>query len=276
MLMWLLPIGLWMFGGRIFQRIQPYLPNVSPTQATFLGHCMALQGAVVYAVPLEFVGLGVAKRLGYLACMWATVGTSVWTLKSNFGAPRIPEGSMSFSALRSMGIDKFMDPVKPWMQQVLTSMDFHFLTFGVIFLNAYPTIIAVGILGRRSLWFVASQCAKPESPYANSFLWLRFKPLWERMKARDKEVVVYAALAEILLAFWLTANLFLPSRQIATCMMYWYFLTLRCQVPRSREYHLQAWQRLDASAAPLFKAVPILRKPVDMAKVYFTPQYVQR
>lgn len=270
--MWQLAIfaGLWMFRGKIYQYAEPYLPSISPQQASFMGHVVALQGAVMYVLPLEFVGLGAIKRMGYLTCIWCTVGTAIWTLKSNLGAPPVPQ-DMSFSALRS-GLDKFMEPMKPWMQQAMMSVDFHFLFFGLIFLNAYPSLMPVGILGRRSLWTVATQCDKPGSPHAERWLWQKFKPTWEKLKGRQEEVLVYSALAEVMLAFWLTANLFLPSRQMFTCFLYWYYLVMRYQVPRSHKHHIQAWQRLDTSAAPLFKAVPILRKPVDMAKGYFNMQ----
>jgi len=270
--MWMLAVaaGLWMFRGKIAQFVGPYLPSIDAQEANFMGHLMALQGAVLYALPLEFVGLGAVKRMGYLTCIWSTVGVALWTLRSNLGAPPTPQ-NLSFSALRA-GLDKVIEPMKPWLQQAMMSVDFHFLFFGLIFLNAYPSLMPVGILGRRSLWSVATQCDKPDSPHSGRFLWQKFKPTWEKLKARNEEVLVYSALAEVMLAFWLVANIFLPYRQIMTTILYWYYLIMRYQVPRSHKHHIQAWQRLDASAAPLFKALPILRKPVNMAKGYFNPQ----
>jgi hypothetical protein len=259
-----------MFRGRIYKYVEPYLPSIEPQQANFIGHSLALQGAVIYALPLEFIGLGVFKRIGYITCIWSTIGTALYTLKSNVGAPPMPE-NLSFSALRS-GLDKVMEPMKPWMQKALESVDFHFLFFALIFLNANPSIFPIAILGRRSLWSVATQCDKPESPFNQRWMWLKFKPTWDKLKARGEEVVVYSALAEVMLAFWLTANLLLPSRQLFATFLYWYYLVMRYQVPRSHKHHAQAWQRLDASAAPLFKAVPVLRKPVEIAKGYFNPQ----
>lgn len=268
MWMFLVPLALWFLGPKIFQKIAPYLPTIEPQQAVFMGHLVVLQGAAVYVLPIEFFGLGAVKRMGYLACMWGSVGTCLWVLKSNIPAPPIPQG-LSFSMLRS-GLSQHLAPMRPWMMQVQQSIAFHFLFFGLIFLTAYPSLIPVGILARRSLWDVASQCNKADS---ERFVWRKFKPWWDKLQAKNEAVLVYSALAEVMLAFWLTANLILPSRQIITTIMYWQFLVIRYQVDRSKKYHAQAWQSLDTSTAPLFKAVPILRKPVDMAKGFFQPQY---
>merc|ERR1719382_398419 len=148
--------------------------------------------------------------------------------------------------------------VTPWLQKAMMGVDFHFLFFALIFLTAYPSLLALAILGRRSLWFVGTYC-KNNTP--GNTLWLRVAPSWEKLKAREEEVLSYSTLAEILLGFWLVVALVLPTRQILTCILYWNYLKTRYQVPRSHQQHAQAWGKLYQQAAPLLKVAPFLEKP---------------
>lgn len=79
----------------------------------------------------------------------------------------------------------------------------------------------------------------------------------------------YSTLAEVLLGIWLTISLLLPTRQVLACMLYWNFLWTRYQVPRSQPAHAKAWRQLGDMVAPVTNKVPILNKPIDMAKAWF-------
>merc|ERR1719428_1047840 len=98
---------------------------------------------------------------------------------------------------------------QPWLQEVMMGVDFHFLFFALIFLAASPSVIVLGILGRRSLWSVATYCSKntPENK-----LWLRFQPTWTQLKAKEKQVLFSSCLAEIGLGLFLVAQIFTASR----------------------------------------------------------------
>jgi len=265
--MWHLALfaALFFFRKQIAQRIAPLLPALPPQKAVFYGHLVTVVAAAAYILPLEFVGLRGVKRLAYLASLWSTILTSIFTIKANYGAPPVPEG-LSLSNWRQV----CATTLQPWLQKAMTGVDFAFLFFALIFVTSNPSVAALLILGRHRLWAVCTYCSKntPESR-----LWLAFAPTWAKLKAQEQQVLAYAATAEILLAFWLTVSLLLPSRQILTCIMYWNYLKTRYQVPRSHELHAQAWRQLGQQIQPALKAVPILQKPIDFAKGWFQPQY---
>lgn len=266
-MLWLLLVatGLFVFRKQVAQRFGPLLPSASPQKLVFYGQLVTVGAALLYIFPLELIGLSVLKRIAYLASLWSTVITSMLAIKANYGVPAIPE-NISFSNWRVAA-----EALQPWLQKAMTGVDFHFLFFALIFLTAYPSIPALLIIGRHRLWAVCTYCSKnlPQNK-----LWLRFTPVWAKLKAKEPQVLAYAAMGEIMLALWLTVSLLMPSRQILTCILYWNCLKTRYQVPRSHELHAQAWKKLGAQAEPLFKALPILRKPVDLAKGWFQPQYV--
>jgi len=270
-IMWYLAVaaGLWMFRGKIGQYLGPFLPQVQPTRAAFYLHGVLLIAGVLYVIPFEFVGLGFLKRPSYLASMWATTLGCILTLKGNYGSPPFPD-NISFSggiAGIKQSLASFSMQLQPWLQKAMMSVDFHFLFFSLIFLAATPSVWVLLILGRRSLWSVCTVCAK-EHP--ENRLWLMFAPTWAKLQAQNPKVLEYSALAEVLLGLWLTVAIFLPMRQILTCVLYWNYLRMRYQVPRSHEVHKKAWEQLEGRVAPLFKMVPLLNKPLDMAKGWFT------
>lgn len=263
---WLLVCAaLFMFRGQISQRLGPYLPSIPMTMVIFFCNIVSLAGAAVFILPLEFLGLGVVKRMGYLACMWAQVSVSLLSLKENYPPPPIPS-NLSFSNMKES-----MQQLAPYIQPVIHSPDLHFLFLALIFLTASPNHAALIILGRRSFWSVCKKCKKENSQHR---IWLMVAPHWAQLEGREKELLVTFALLEILLGLWLAISLALPWRQILTCVLYWQFLKLRYQVPRSREYHGKAWQQLGLKVQPITSRVPILNKPIDMAKAWFQPQVV--
>mmetsp|Transcript_81035 Transcript_81035/g.251466 ORF Transcript_81035/g.251466 Transcript_81035/m.251466 type:complete len:274 (-) Transcript_81035:142-963(-) len=258
--------GLFFFRGKIAARLAPLLPNIPPQKTVFYGHLVMVVSGLVYILPLEFVGLGAVKRMAYLLSLWSVVGTSMLTVKANYGGPPMP-ANVSFSNFK----ETVVPVLQPWIQKVMQeSTDFSFLFFALIFLTAYPSVVALMILGRHRLWAVCTYCTKnmPENA-----LWLKFSPYWAMLKAKEPQVLSTAALAEILLAFWLTVSLVLPTRQIFICFLYWNYLKIRYQMPRSSELHTQAWRQLGQKVAPLLQALPFLQKPIDMAKGWFQPRY---
>lgn len=258
--------GLYVFRGKVAQKLAPMMPEMSPQKQSFYGHCMVLLAGFIYVLPIEFVGLGMVKKMAWLASLWSNIMTSGMTIKANFGAPPMPQ-AMSMSAIKEL----MAGALQPWLQKAMLSPDFHFLFFSLIFVTAYPSIFPLLILARRSLWSVGTHCTK--NPQDGGRLWERFKPTWEKLKAREPEVLHNSAVAEILLAFWLTVSLLLPTRQILTCFLYWNYLKTRYASPRSQAFHDKAWKQLGEKAAPVLKAAPFLQKPIDMAKGWFQPTY---
>jgi hypothetical protein len=268
MMMWLAIAGGLYFGRNHIARVLgPYLESLDPERTVYNGHVMTLVSCFLFTLPIEFAGLGQVKILAYKMCLWSCVMTAVLKIKFNNGAPPMPSGPMSLSNIRESATQA-AQTVAPWLQKVMMGgVDFHFLFLAVIFLNAYPALPVALILGRRSLWTVCTYCQK-NSP--DQFLFKRFAPTWTKLNAKTEEVMIYASLAEILLGVWLAVSMFLPSRQIVTTILYWHFLKTRYQVPRSQKYQIQAWRSLDQQVAPVFNKVPILRKPVDLVKGWFT------
>eukprot|EP00929_Paragymnodinium_shiwhaense_P119764 TRINITY_DN91662_c0_g1_i1.p1 TRINITY_DN91662_c0_g1~~TRINITY_DN91662_c0_g1_i1.p1 ORF type:complete len:265 (+),score=28.59 TRINITY_DN91662_c0_g1_i1:96-890(+) len=259
---WLaVPALLFMFRGKIGSLLSRVVGQVTPSQVSFYGHCMILLSAILYVIPL-----GSVQRIFFMLCMWSTVSTAIYTLSVNYPLP--PQIGML--SLRNFAQIKEVMTVHmaPWLEKAIQSVDFHFLFFALVFLAAYPSIWPVAILGRRSLYTVCTYCAKND---AKNMIWTKvLKSQWEnKLKPREKEAQLYSALAEIVLGFYLAASLLTASRQIFTTFLYWQYLTIRYKVPRSHETHNLAWMQMGKKVDPLLKAVPILNKPIDMAKGFF-------
>lgn len=257
--------GLYLFRGKIAQYASKIFPSSTPQETAFMGHLTMLLSSIGFVL-LSVVGFAGVGRSLYMMSMWSTIVTAILTIKANYGMPPTPQ-KLGIAELKA-----FVPTLQPWLQGAMTGPDFPFLFFGLIFVTAYPSIPALLILGRRSLWSVCTYCVK-NTPERR--LWKAFAPIWEKLKAKEKEVLAYSAMAEILLAIWMTACIFLPSRQLMTTFLYWNYLRTRYQVPRSHPLHAQAWAQLGQHVQPALNAVPLLNKPLDMAKAWFQPQYVQ-
>lgn len=253
--------------GKIAARVGPVV-SANPEKSVFYGHLITLFAAVIYVVPFEFMGLGWLKKPAYMLSLWSSVLTSIFAIGSNSGAPTMPQ-NLSLSNWKQ-GMAEAQQSMAPWLQQVMQGTDFPFLFFTLIFLAAYPSVIVLGILGRRSAMFCGTYC---EKSLPDNRLFKMFSSHWAKLKANKEEVVLYAALAEILLGFWLVVSIALPTRQILVALLYWNYLKTRFGVPRSRKYHEPAWRMIGAKVEPLFRALPMLRPLVDKAKAWFQPQY---
>lgn len=270
---WLvIPVALYFFR----ERIATTLAGLPARKTVVQGHLITLVLGLLYILPVEFVGLGVLKRPAYLGSLWCNIFTLLYTLKSNYGAPPLPQMSgFSMSNWRQMG-QAALQQLAPWLQKAMSGVDFHWLFFVLIWMSAYPSVWAILIIGRRSLWSVGSYCSNETLPetasWRESRVWKMFAPTWAKLKAQEAQVLHYSTLAEILLGIWLVVSILMPWRQILPCILYWIFLRQRYQVPRSHEAHTKAWRQLGEKAQPLLQAVPFLQKPLDMAKGWFQPQ----
>lgn len=261
--------GLYFFRGKLAKVLPAGIANPqTATRYVFYGHMTALATTTLFLLPLELAvpRLRALKSMAYLISLWSCVMTCVVTIWANNGSPPALQGNFSLSNWRQ-SLEEAKVKLAPWLQKVMTGVDSHFLFFALIFISAIPSFWALLIPGRRSLWFVCTSCDKAKS---EAFLWMRFQPTWAKLKAREAEVMLYSALAEVLLGIWLTVSLMLPTRQFLACLLYWSYLKMRFQMPRSREYHLQAWRQLGQMVDPALKAVPLLNKPIDFAKGWFS------
>lgn len=264
--------GLVMFRKQVATVLAPVLsklplPESTPQKNNFYGNLITLVTAVFFVLPIEFLGLGGLKRLAFIASLWAVIVTCGLNIKVNYGAPPMPQMTgFSMAAIKEM-----MPGIQPWLQKVLLSVDFHFLFFSLIFVLATPSMFALLILLRRSFWAVCTFAAK--TPEVQGKIWDRTKGFWEKCKAREAEVLQQSALAEVMLGFWLVISIFLPSRQIMTTFLYWNYLKIRFQTPKSQAHHMKAWMQVQNTVQPVLRMAPFLQKPIDMGKEWFKPQY---
>merc|ERR1719401_2300431 len=161
-----------MFRGKIASFLAPYLPTADASRITFYGHLCSFGAALLYVIPFELVGLGWLKRPMFMLSFWAHLMTSMLLIKDRYPLPALQLTSYSLAAVKQV----FETRVAPWLQRAMQSPDFHFLFFSVIFLSAYPSVLPLVILGRRSFWAVCQEAPK-KTP--NNFLWLKFQPTWK-------------------------------------------------------------------------------------------------
>lgn len=269
--MWWLAIaaGVFFFRDRIAKLLAPILPDASPARLAFFCQCAMLLAALIYVVPLELVGFGVVKRPAYLMSIWATTVSCIFTLKGAYGAPPMPE-NFSFGNIRNIKqiMMDHLPKIQPWLINMQQSNDFHALFFSLIFLTAQPSMWVLLIVGRRSLWQV---CTDSQKNRPDARLWKMFAGTWEKLSAQKDKVLLYDALAQILLGLWLVVALFLPMRQILTALLYWNYLRMRYQSPRAGAVNLQAWNQLGQNFGPILRIVEKtpLKKALDYAKNWF-------
>jgi len=262
---WLVLVaGLYLGRSHIAKFLAPYLQRLDEQMIVFYGHSVVVSCGLLYILPIDFIGLEILKRPTYLICFWCSIAIMGYTVKVNYGFPTFP-ANLGFSNWK-----EGLQAVAPYMQNVLSkSVDFHFLFFALIFVAAYPSVFALVILWRRSLFAVATHVAKHERLQGR--VWRTLEPHWNKTKQPQtaEDVKLYSALAEILLGFWLTASLFMPTRQILTCILYWNYLKTRFQVPRSKPDHARAWGRIKNHVDPALSMVPFLNKPLSYAQQWF-------
>jgi len=262
--MWWLAIaaGCYYFRGKIAEIAGRY---VSRDKLTFFGHCACVFGSLLFIIPFEMLGFGVIKNLAWMAALWGHGAASMTMVAKNDPLPDFPT-NLDFKnwkqSLTDVGVK-----IQPWLQNVLTRVDFHYLFFVLIFLAASPTVVVVALVGRRSFWVL---CTDWEKTNSSNMIWSLVKPRWEALQAAGRKAIVEKCnLFEIGYGIWLVISLFLPTRQIFACILYWHFLKIRYQAGK----HKDAWLFFDQTfAQKAVKAVPLLQKPLGMAKGWFQPQ----
>jgi hypothetical protein len=274
--MWWLAIaaGVFFFRGKIAALLSRFFPGLFGSDLTshfeLYGHLACVTGSLLFPIPLGMFGLGAIKHLAWLVALWGHGSACMAGLAKNYGKdlPNMPK--IDFKNWRQ-GMQGAAVEMQPFLQKTLKSPDFHFLFFVLIFLAADQTVLVVLLIARRSLWTLCTKWSK-ESPatFPMRSIWPMMEPRWKSIKASGQadDIVEKCNLGEVCFGFWLVISLFLPNRQIFACILYWHFLKIRYQA----EKHHKAWQLLAQKSDPLFKAVPILQKPLGWAKGFFQPQ----
>uniref|UniRef100_A0A7S1AJ29 Uncharacterized protein n=1 Tax=Noctiluca scintillans TaxID=2966 RepID=A0A7S1AJ29_NOCSC len=267
---WLAIVAALYFGrGFIGKKLAPYVSGVSPQTLVVCGHSVSLACGLLFVLPVELLGLAPAKRFMFFMCLANSGMASAVSVTRVYGWPPVPS-DMSFSALRSGAA---FTQLAPYIQRVMMGPDFQSLFYSLIFIAAPPSLLVLPVLLRRSLWCLCIHCTSTNS---ENRLWLRFQPTWKKLRAPtvEAEVLQYNALAEILLGFWFVVNLFLPTRQIITLVLYWNYLKIRYQFEKTdKPFHSKAWQRLGAKVEPLLCMLPFLRTPLEWLKSWFQPKF---
>eukprot|EP00401_Gymnodinium_catenatum_P019175 CAMPEP_0117519608 /NCGR_PEP_ID=MMETSP0784-20121206/32737_1 /TAXON_ID=39447 /ORGANISM="" /LENGTH=267 /DNA_ID=CAMNT_0005315569 /DNA_START=129 /DNA_END=932 /DNA_ORIENTATION=- len=264
-MMWLLfPVGLFLFRGKIASFIAPYVPVLSPQKTSFYGHVVTLCASIVYVLPIEFLGLGMLKRPAYMLSLWSTILNAMMTIKANYGFPQLPE-NVSFSNITQACTTS----IQPWLQKVMMGgagvplplLRAHIpdgVSIGRAAGDLGPPIVVVSV-------HILLEEHADESLVAEVQAYMGGE-----VEAKEKEVQLYSALAEIGFGIYLAVSVILPTRQLLVTVLYWNFLQNKYRVPRSHDVHLQAWRLVGQRVEPLTKALPFLQKPLGMAKDYFT------
>ena len=218
--------------------------NAIPAQ----GIVLALHAATILStfVFIATFGSSLARFYAFLASFLSTVVAML----ANYGLP----GRANYQA---------------WISQAAQGADFPFFMFSSIFLSAQSVglgdVLGLFIVGRRALWAIGLALEKLQTDRS---LIKRGQGLWRAVRANEAVVLRLMALFEIFIGFYLIAILLTPSRQIFTIFVYWNFLRLRFNAPRSRQLHTEAWTLLGGWARPLTNH-ELVGKGVDKVKTWF-------
>ena len=210
-------------------------------------HCVCLASSLLFLIGFE--SLTNARFFSFLS----TVLSTALTIYSIYGLPK--GGAYQL-----------------WISTVASGADFPFLMLSLIFIGGhlgYVDSVAVLLLARRSLWFVLTQFSKHSH---NDPKLLFISNLWTTLKAAESTVLLIAATAEIMIGFWLSIMIITPNRNIIATIMYWNFLRLRYQSPRSHEIHARSWTAIAEKADPLLK-IELVSRIVEKAQKWFKPNH---
>jgi len=219
---------------------------ISPNTLALALHSLCALTSLSALFGAEFVGIPV-KFPSFLVCLLS----SVVTIITNYGAPNMSDYSV-------------------WLSNVAQSADFPFFMISMIFIaksNGLADYIALLIIARRSLWFVATHLNKSQ---AESRLWKFVQPTWQVAKSIEDKVLLMSATCEIMIAFWLTLLLLTPQRQFLSVFVYWNFLRMRYQAPRSHGHHERAWAVIGDKAEPALRRLGPLAGGLEKIKRWFT------
>eukprot|EP00913_Durusdinium_trenchii_P017125 g16105.t1 len=146
---WLLIPGVLYF---FRDRIASTLASLPARKTVVQGHLLTFILGSLYILPVELVGLSAFKRPLYMASLWCNLLTLLYTIKVNYGAPPLPQMTgFSMSNWKQMG-QAALQTLAPWVQKAMSGVDFQWLFFVLIWIAAYPSVWAILLIGRRSLW----------------------------------------------------------------------------------------------------------------------------
>jgi len=210
------------------------------------------------AIPLDYLpyigGCGL-QAYAYRIALWMALGCSGLTLVTNYDMPPVKQGWAA---------------CQPYLAQVSQSTEFHFFFYSCVWMNAPPFFAVLIVPGRRALWSVMTYMAKASAAQGGNPQWEIIRPQWEAIKSQEKDILVYSSMVEILLGFYLFAMLIIEQdfSRLMTIFIYWSFLRIRYQAPRSKVTHEPAWGRIDQMAGPV-KDLPVIKNVVEMGKAQF-------
>ncbi|CAD7969113.1 unnamed protein product [Amoebophrya sp. A25] len=241
--------------------IKAYLPakvtapidrmTASPQSFVVQCHSFALLSAIVYVIPFDLLGFQIQAYF-YSAAMWCSLAASCITIVSNYGSPPVREG---------------WEKCKVYLGTVVPATEFHWLFYATIFITFPPCLPVLAIPARRSLWAILKFAGKNMQAVPQL---AQLKPQYDQLMAKEAEVMLYSAVAEVALGFYLILMLIFPeTRSIMIVFVYWTFLRMRYQNPKSQKQQQAAWELVGQRVEPVLEKVPPLRKAVDYAKVYF-------
>lgn len=218
--------------------------NSIPAQKLVLTlHLSTILGTILYFISLGSI---LIRFYVFLAGLLSTVVA----LLANYGVPA-------------------WTTYQAWLAQAAQGADFPFFMFTSIALSAQSLglgdLLAVAVVTRRAVWALGVAVEKRRD--AGSLL-RRVQDVWTAVKSREAVILKVMTLFEIFLGFYLVGMLLTPARQIFTVFVYWNFLRLRFNAPRSRALHSEAWTLIERWAQPLLKA-DLVAKAVNRVKSWF-------
>ena len=245
MKMWFYLIGAVLF---IFLKSRGMIPDVrfpkimEPQTFVLLLHIVCCVSSIISFLGGEMYGLP-SKFTAYLSCLLS----SIVAIGANYGVPKVSE-------------------YKLWLSNVAQGADFPFLLISMIFANSLGIADYLGLLiiSRRSFWFIATHMSKAKS---SSFIWKTVEPTWNVAKSLEDKVLLISATCEIMIGIWLIIILLTPQRQFLSLFVFWNYLKLRFNAPRSSQYHQRAWSVIDDLTTPYTPS--FMSTAVTRAKAWF-------
>jgi hypothetical protein len=187
----------------------------------------------------------------------SAIASSLLVVYTNYGLPAVSRQSIKL-------------PLMHWVQRAMAGAEFPFLFFCLMFLNPSAPVVDYAVtivMLRRSIWQLGAHGTKA---WAGTRLWEGFgKRGWMVCKSYENQILNFSTNLEIVIGFIFIVLLFTPMRQIVTLFVYWTFLRLKYQLPRSRASHSTAWGSIDQLTRGVRERVPFIGKFVDYGVKWF-------